>query len=164
MKRAVLIFLSIALISCIRENPSGQDLKIGDSIPDFTVSMNDGTLVSGSDLRNGISMIVFFTTACPDCRETLPQVQKIYDEYCDKGVSFALISREESYDTIAGYWKSEGLTMPFSAQENRAVYELFARTRVPRVYISKDGIIKAIFTDQPESPGYEDIREVLVTL
>ena len=38
--------------------------------------------------------------------------------------------------------------MPYSAQSDRDIYELFARTRVPRVYICKDGQIKQIFTDQ----------------
>lgn len=164
MKKVILLLLSIALMSCIKEDPSGHDLKIGDDIPDFTISMSDGSVVSGADLRKGISVIVFFTTACPDCQETLPHVQRLYDEYFNKGVSFTLISREESYDSIVNYWESEGLTMPFSAQEDRAVYELFARTRVPRVYINKDGIIRAIFTDQPESPGYEDLNEALLRL
>ena len=81
-----------------------------------------------------------------------------------QGVSFALISREETDETIKPYWQSNGYTMPYSAQYDRKVYELFAMTRVPRVYICKDGIIKHIFTDTPAPPSYEDIKTAVKEL
>jgi len=149
----LLIFLSL---SCIKEKETGADLVIGDRIPDFTVTMNDGSTVSGEQLREGVSCIVFFTTLCPDCQQTLPHVQKIYDEYLSQGVKFALISREESRESIERYWAENGYTMPYSAQKDRLIYELFAKTRVPRVYISRGGVIKTIFTDSP-NPSYTDL-------
>lgn len=149
----LLIFLTL---SCIKEKQTGSDLAIGERIPDFTVTMNDGTKMSGALLREGVSCIVFFTTLCPDCQQTLPHVQRIYDEYLCKGVKFALISREEGKDSIEKYWAEKGYTMPYSAQSDRRIYELFAKTRVPRVYICRGGVIKTIFTDSP-NPSYEDL-------
>jgi len=146
--------------SCIKEKQTGADLVTGDRIPDFTVTMNDGTTVSGAQFREGISCIIFFTTLCPDCQQTLPHVQRIYDEYLSQGVKFALISREEGAESIQKYWTSKGYTMPFSAQTDRDIYELFAATRVPRVYICRDGIIKSIFTDSPV-PSYEDLAAAI---
>ncbi len=150
----LLIFLSL---SCIKEKHTGADLAIGDRIPDFTVTMNDGSTVSGAQLSEGVSCIVFFTTLCPDCRQTLPHVQRIYDEYLPQGVKFALISREESRESIERYWAENGYTMPYSAQSDRLIYELFAKTRVPRVYICRGGIIRTIFTDSP-NPSYTDLN------
>lgn len=146
--------------SCIKEKQTGADLVTGDRIPDFTVTMNDGTKMSGAQFREGISCIIFFTTLCPDCQQTLPHVQRIYDEYLSQGVKFALISREEGAESIQKYWTSKGYTMPFSAQTDRDIYELFAATRVPRVYICRDGIIKSIFTDSP-LPSYEDLAAAI---
>ena len=91
------------------------DLQIGDAIPDFTVQMNDGSHVTGSQLRKGISVIMFFHTGCPDCQKTLPSVLQIYDEYVGD-VNFALISREQGDGEIAPYWADSGYTMPYSAQ------------------------------------------------
>jgi hypothetical protein len=54
--------------------------------------------------------------------------------------------------------------MPYSAQNDRKIYELFAKTRVPRVYICNDGVIKAVFTDQPENPTYEVMKTALESL
>lgn len=164
MKRIALIVFVCILSSCIKEETKGALLEIGDRIPDFAVTMNDGTIVTDDQLSEGVSMIVFFTTGCPDCRETLPHVQNIYDEYIDRGVSFALISREETSESIQEFWESANLTMPYSAQENRNIYELFAQTRVPRVYINKDGLISAIFTDIPQSPSYDVMKQALDNL
>ena len=151
----------LSLTSCIKEKQTGADLSVGDRIPDFTVEVSDGTTLTGDLLREGVSLIMFFTTECPDCQETLPVVQTLYNEYIGQGVKFALISREQSEDSISSYWLSQGFTMPYSAQSDRAVYELFARSRVPRVYICRDGVIKYIFTDQPANPTYEVLRTVL---
>lgn len=166
MRRLYTILLAMVVLctSCIKDKERGADLNVGDIIPDFTVTMNDGSVVSAVELRSGVSCIMFFTTLCSDCRETLPHMQRLYDEYVSQGVAFALISRAETDDTVASHWASEGLTMPYSAQKDRGIYELFASSRIPRVYISKDGVIRAIFTDIPENPTYEEMKSVIEEL
>ena len=151
------------LSSCIKEGQKGADLGVGDPIPDFTVSMNDGTIVTGAMLRDRVSVIVFFTTQCPDCREALPHIQRLYEEYAEKGVKFALISREDPQSSVAAYWEKNSFTMSYSAQKDRKIYELFAKTRVPRVYLTRKGLIKSIFTDSPV-PDYETLYGSLNSL
>ena len=161
MKRKLAYLLSVAFmfISCIKEKPTGADLMVGDIIPDFEVTMNDGSVITGEGLRETPSCIVFFHTSCPDCQKALPVIQEIYDKYAQEGFSFALISREEEEDTIAAYWKEKAYTMPYSAQPTREVYNLFAQTKVPRIYIcEKGGIIRAIYTDDPV-PGLEELDQ-----
>lgn len=162
MRRIFNILFCTALIcvSCIKEGQTGSNLAVGDHVPDFTVIMNDGTTVTGELLCKGVSCIMFFTTVCPDCRQALPHMQKIYEGYTSQGVSVALISRQEGAESIAQFWHEQNFTMPYSAQDDREIYELFAMTRVPRIYICKDGIIRSIFTDSPV-PAYEDIRYAL---
>ena len=143
--------------SCIKDKPQGADLKVGDRLPDFEVVMNDGTVVSDEGLAGSVSVVMFFHTSCPDCRQALPRVQQIYDEYASKGVAFALISREDAEQGVEAYWNEQGLKMPYSAQNDRKVYEQFASSRIPRIYINdRNGIIRYIFTDDPV-PSYDDI-------
>jgi hypothetical protein len=88
----------------------------------------------------------------------LPAVQRIYDEFSEKGVRFALISREEDEKSISDFWKEKGFTMSYSAQSTREIYNKFAQTRVPRVYISDNsGKIKVIHTDDP-IPTYDVLK------
>lgn len=164
MKRiSAFVSFFLCLVSCIRENPSGANLAVGDRVPDFVVTTNDGMTVSGEALREGVSVIVFFTTGCPDCRQTLPEVQKLYDEYLPQGVQFALISREDDEGSVARYWEENGFTMPYSAQNDRKIYEMFATSRVPRVYLCRFGTIRQIFTDDP-NPTYDVMSECLQNL
>ena len=161
MKKFAILSLLFAICSCIHDVPQGADLKVGDSIPSFSVAMNDGTVISQESVMGKPSVIVFFHTLCSDCQEELPLMQRLYDEYASKGVVFALISRAQSSDDIESYWKENGLKMPYSAQKDRTVYEKFATESIPRVYINdRDGIIRYIYTDNPV-PSYDDLKTSL---
>ena len=161
----ILSFVVLTLIvSCIKDDVRGADLKPGDLLPDFEVVMSDGSVISDESLKGSVSVVVFFSTICPDCQQILPVVQETYDEYAPKGVVFALISRGQSAGDINAFWTEKGLDMPYSAQESRYVYNKFAGTRIPRVYIcDKDGIIRYIFTDDP-IPIYDDLMSSLESL
>ena len=165
MKRMLGVFVSVlSLVGCINEKIEGADLKVGDMIPEFSVVMNDGTAVSDQSLLGNVSFIMFFHTTCPDCQQTLPVVQDIYDTYAQKEVRFALISRDEGSEEIESYWTEQSYNMPYSAQNDRKVYNKFASSRIPRVYIcDKDGIIRYIYTDDP-TPTYENMSDSIKSL
>lgn len=160
MKIFVRVLCAMALfmfISCVHDEPTDVEevVTVGSHLPDFEVTMSNGAIVAGAMLRTTASMVMFFHTSCPDCQQALPHVQRLYDAYAHRGVQFALISREEERETIAAYWEYHGLTMPYSPQSDRRIYELFAYRRVPRIYVTDvDGIVQYIFTDNP-APTYE---------
>ena len=100
------------LASCIKDRiPQGADLEIGERLPEFSVTMNDGSTVSTADLLGDISCIVFFHTGCPDCRKTLPLIQELYDRYGNGTARFVCISREEGAGPVAEYWSANGYTI-----------------------------------------------------
>ncbi len=162
---AVAAFL--CLTSCIKDNEDQDEdwsLQVGDSLPQFTVTMSDGIQISTGDLTGTVSCIMLFSTTCPDCQQTFPVIQQLYQEYgigaggdSSETVRFVCISREEGNDIVSQYWSENDLTLPYSAQENREVYNLFATRTVPRVYISDPGtVIRASYTDSP-IPTYDEI-------
>ena len=155
---------TLMLAGCVKERRNGADLKVGDSLPEFDVVMDDGSVMTDEMLEGRISVVMFFHTSCPDCRQVLPVMQEIYDEYAGKGVIFVPVSRDEEKNGIMAYWNENGLKMPFSAQKDRKVYELFAKTRIPRIYINdRDGIIRYIYTDDPV-PSYNDLKSSVESL
>ena len=162
MKRILFVLIMLAVLTgCIKEKQTGADLEVGDRLPDFEVVMDDGTVVTDEILSESVSVVMFFHTSCPDCRQVLPQMQKIYDEYASTGVRIVLISREDSKESVESFWRENGLKMPYSAQNDRKVYEKFAATRIPRVYVNeKGGIIRYVFTDDP-NPSYDEISIAL---
>lgn len=151
------IWTALLLWGCIKDNPGGAVVQPGDFLPSFTVRMEDGSLLNSQDLVGNPSCIIFFNTTCGDCRRTLPHVQRVYEEYGDK-VRFVAISREQVAADVRAWWNANGITLPFSAQADRAVYSLFAESRIPRIYIvDSEGRIQTAYDDNP-CPDYETLR------
>lgn len=161
---AIMLSLTIIFTSCIKDRePAGADLKTGDFLPDFSVTTDDGSTVTKASLEGSISCIMFFHTDCPDCQATIPKVQKLSESGIakEKDVKFVCISREEGRDEIKAFWDANKITLPFSAQEDRSVYNKFATTGVPRIYISdRNCRITDIWSDNP-IPEYEDMEEAV---
>lgn len=139
------LIMMLTMASCVGDDePEEWSLGPGDRVPEFTVTLNDGSTLSTAGMKGRRWVIVFFNTSCPDCRRELPQLQSAY-EARPEGEEWVCISREEGAAAIARFWEAHGLTMPYSAQEDRRVYSLFASTGIPRVYhINAEGIIEKV--------------------
>ena len=155
-KKSIIIFSVLFMAftctssGCISENePKGPSLTVGDPLPVFSVLMNNGSIVSNESLKGKVSVIIFFNTNCSDCRKELPIIQQLWETYREnQGVEVVTISREESEKEILTYWKENSLTLPFSPQETREIYSLFASSIIPRIFIANpEGIIKAAYCD-----------------
>ena len=152
------------MFGCISEHNTGADIKVGDPLPEFEVVMNDGTVVTETSLKGNVSVLMFFHTSCSDCQQELPVVQSLFEQYTSKGVNFTLISRECSREEIESYWKNNALNLPYSVQNDRTVYNLFASSRIPRIYISdENGTVRYIFTDDPVV-SYDDLKSAVESL
>ena len=152
-----LLWTCVMCTACIDDDveEGTVDLQTGESIPVFSVVMDDGQIITSETLKGEVSLIVFFHTGCPDCRKELPVLQKIYTDY-GRRIRMVCISREESSAEIVRYWDENHLTLPYSAQENRTVYYQFAKSGIPRVYvIDKELVIRSVFTDNPLA-SYEE--------
>lgn len=132
--------LATLLATGCSEEDQAWSLGPGDSVPPFSVEMSDGTTATERDLEGEIGYVVFFSTRCPDCRAELPHVQELW-ERSGGAYPVILISREEGEESVRDHWKRNGLTMPFSAQEDRRVYSLFASSGIPRTYVCSHGRI-----------------------
>lgn len=134
-----LIILTLSS-SCIYDNSPESDKEIvaGDTLPAFEVTLNDGLSLSNNDLSETKGVIIFFNTDCKDCRRELPELQKAYEKTKEESRWIA-IARAESDESIAKFWKDNGITIPYSPQPDRKVYELFSSSGIPRIYIT-DGI------------------------
>lgn len=161
-----LIFLGILLgclcCTCIREDvTAGEDIvEQGDWLPDFSVVLNDGSVVSRESLEGKVAVLVFFHTGCPDCQKELPVIQQLYEEYASSPkVCICAISREEGEAEVASYWQTHALTIPYSAQEDRKVYALFSTSGVPKVYVcGPDGRVVSAYSDNPIAT-YSELKE-----
>lgn len=135
---AVCLSLLISVLSsCVMEDePEAWSIAVGERCPEFSVVDNFGETVTTEDLRGYTTILVFFNTSCGDCRRELPELQRYYETQIrdnpDKKI--LCISRGEDAESISKYWEANELTLPYAAQEDRAVYSLFAESGIPRLY------------------------------
>ena len=211
MAVVVRVVLSLLLLmvagGCITEKDEPVvSLAVGDAVPQFSVTLDDGSQFDYDIVRRHPCVIVFFDTSCPDCRAALPVIQSVASElaastsgiprdgvevaanavftspasrdealdglvvtsgagYISReprgdalDVRFICISRGETQPSVAAYWQEAGLTLPYSAQPDDAVYRLFANRILPRVYVTRPAaplpVISALFVERltPEAP------------
>lgn len=157
----VLAAMILTLAGCVTEDEPTEESRVkpGDLLPEFSVVMNDGTRLSTADLRGRESIVVLFNTDCSDCRRELPVVQELQER--NPGLMIACIAREESAADIAAYWEANGLTLRYSPQADRRVYNLFAESVIPRTYVADSTLrVVAMFAGE-ERMSVTELEEIL---
>lgn len=159
MMRNILLFLMTAVVfaACSmaddEENEEVKEyVKVGDRVPAFSVEtvLADGSTAMFSTAQlTGETVIVLFNTSCGDCQRELPRMNDYYLQHRhEKGFQMVAISRAEGAESVAAYWKEQGLSIPYSAQTDRRIYNLFASSIIPRTYFcSADGTVTRILVE-----------------
>ncbi len=160
-------FLNVSFASCTSEGTYEVDdkhslIKVGDKLPSFTIQMNDGASLSTSSLEGKPSVIVLFRTTCSDCQRELPVIQSLCEAY-GHDVNFVCIGRAEETDVVDAYWTENRLTIPYSPQSDKTVYNLFATQTIPRVYISDASLtVRNVFVEKVNEKSLRKAIEKLL--
>lgn len=156
-----LLFLMLFVTACgLTDEPAPHTLGEGDRLPEFSVELSDGTVVTDKTLRGEWALIILFNTSCPDCRRELPDLEEEYRRLAannlvapiggagrgdEARIRFICVARAEDAASIEAYWEEAGLTMPWSPQLDDRIYRLFADSGIPRSYlITPEGLISAL--------------------
>lgn len=148
-----LLLLTVAGCSLSDEEETTERIKVGDRVPLFTVQTVDSDDRIGTfstERLTGQTVIVFFNTTCGDCQRDLPLLNDYYLLHRnDKGFQMVAISRGEGAGSVAAYWAANGLLIPYSAQDDRRIYSLFASSIIPRIYFcGANGVVTRIDVEQ----------------
>jgi thiol-disulfide isomerase/thioredoxin len=115
-------------------------LALGEPAPNWKLSDPDGNVHSLSDYRGKIVVLDFWATWCGPCIRAMPSLQKLSQEYKDRGVVvFGLNTWEES--NAVEFMKRSGYTygLLLKAEEVAAAYRV---STLPTLYvINVDGTI-----------------------
>lgn len=140
MKHIFILLYLISCISCINEKEEDPKIinyiNVNDKLPAFTVQNAAGEKLETQDLTGNVTLLVFFVTTCPDCKRELPKIESVWKAL--KEVPYfrlVAISRQQTPDTVAAYWKEQQFTMPYYLDPDRKIYSLFANNTIPRLYI-----------------------------
>ena len=170
----IFILLPLTFIQCesFRTQAAVDIVSEGDMLPSFSanLSITDsldwrygfGESFDTEQLQDKVGVVVFFHTSCDDCKRELPVVQSVYDNIKNNvSVSLVCISRAESESEICDYFSSNKLSLPYSAQPDRRIYELFATVGIPRIYIADArGVVRKVYTDS-NAPDFAELMKAI---
>lgn len=131
------------------ENPN--DLPVGleveERAPSFELTTLDGEKISSDDLKGKKVLLNFWATWCPPCKEEMPDMQNLYEEYKDEDVAVVgvnVTSTEKNREDVEKFVKEYQLTFPILMDEIGEVTHQFEILSFPTTYfIDSDGVIRS---------------------
>lgn len=130
----------------VEADSTGYIVRVGETAPDFTITLTDGKQVSLSSLRGKVVMLQFTASWCGVCRKEMPFIEKdIWLKHKDN-TNFALIGidRDEPLDKVLAFAKSTGVTYPLGLDPRADIFAKYAlrESGITRnVLIDKEGKI-----------------------
>jgi peroxiredoxin len=122
--------------------PALMDL-VGKPAPDFTLKDTDGNSVKLSDLKGSVVVLDFWATWCGPCKQSLPLLNKVYDQHKAKGLKVYTVDLKEAVDLVKTTMKDRGYTMPCLLDTDAAVAKLYKVSGIPSTFlVGADGNIK----------------------
>lgn len=167
MKKYLLSCIMLLSILSAGAQNNGDIVKVGDTMPAFTIVSDDGTQLRSSSLKGKVILVNFFATWCPPCQKELAEIQStLWPKYKDNDkFKLLVIGREHSDSELAKYNEKKGFTFPLYPDKNRAVYGTFATSLIPRSYlIGKNGKVIAAtsgYTEEEFAGLMKEIEDAL---
>ncbi len=125
-------------------------LKAGDRHPEFRLLGLDEKAHDSSEYAGKPLIINFWGTFCPPCRAEMPALQKVYEEWKDKGVVLIGINLSEDRLSVENFIRQVGVEFPILLDRNRLVEKDFGLKQYPTTFfIRPDGTIADILIGGP---------------
>ena len=144
-------------------------VKVGDTAPDFTLELTDGTAFTLSEQRGKVVMLQFTAGWCGVCRKEMPFIERdIWQRHKDNA-DFVLvgIDREETKEQIEAFIKKVGTTYPIAMDTNADVFASYAlrNSGITRnILIDKEGkivMLTRLFNEEEFNSLVERIDKML---
>ena len=119
----------------------GQERKdwIQRSAPDFTLTDLTGHKLILSELRNKVVMLDFWATYCGPCKEQMPFIAKLRDQYRTQGLEVWEIT-DESPEIARAWLHKQHLSLSTLIDEGRSSFRNYEVEGIPvLVLIGRDG-------------------------
>ena len=113
----LLALIAVVAVGCSQSGKSSEDrLSEGDKAPLFSLPEIDGNkeVVAAKVIYDArATVIIFWSMACPNCRDALLECQQVYDEYSLKSTAFFGINYDtENVQGVRAFLKGEEVTIP----------------------------------------------------
>ena len=179
MKRFALIFsvliISTQLFSQMTKIPEknipadyGYIVKIGQQLPDFEMTLDDGKTVKTSDLKGKVVMLQFTASWCSVCRKEMPHIEKDIWQKHKSNKNFALygIDLDEPLDKVKKFAEDIKITYPLALDPGGKIFYTFAEKNAGvtrNIIVDKTGKI-VYLTRLYKEDEFNEMKQVIELL
>lgn len=138
----IILLITIAFIYFMRSNDRDYLVKVGDTAPDFVMTLTDSSKVKLSDLKGKVVMLQFTASWCGVCRKEMPFIEKDIWKKHKNNPNFALlaIDRDEPLETVKAFAEGIPISYPIGLDPNADIFALYA--------VKESGITRNVIIDK----------------
>lgn len=115
--------------------PNLQPMKDRSPTPDFTLPDPAGKKVSLKDFRGKLVFLNFWASWCVPCREEMPAMERLYQEFKDKGFVVVAVNLQDKRKDALAFVKELKLTYPVLFDADNQVGLLYGAWGLPTTYL-----------------------------
>jgi len=145
--------------------PNHGPQNANDGFKPFSLKTMDGQKKTLRDFSNKVTLVTFFFPRCPYCNVELPEIQKMYDRYKEKGLSAVWINVLPEEDKLIPGWQvAKNFTVPVLIGASQdAVQRDYRIDSTPATYLL-DGDGRVLFhADGYKSGDEKTLEEKIAT-
>ena len=166
----MLLFFAVNAQTPSKEIPAdyGYIVKIGQQVPDFSMSTINGKTVKMSDLKGKVVMLQFTASWCGVCRKEMPHIEtEIWKEHQDNP-NFALfgIDLDEPIEKVKEFARQVPVTYPLAPDPKGSIFYQFAEKNAGvtrNVIVDKTGKI-VYMTRLYKEEEFQEMKKVIAEL
>lgn len=123
--------------------------------PNFELKTLEGKTVSLEELKGQVVMINFWASWCGPCRQEMPALSEIYNDYHKAGFTLLGVNLDEDVGEAKKYLAKTPVSFPILHDGNGKVADLYKNTAMPSSYfVDKNGNL--VHLHQGYRPGEEE--------
>lgn len=103
--------------------------------PDFTLSTPEGKKISLKDFRGKIVFLNFWASWCTPCREEMPSMEKLYQEFKDKNFVILAVNVKDRKQEALDFVRDLKITYPIAIDPGGQVGLLYGAWGLPTTYL-----------------------------
>ena len=142
--------------------PAAPVVPPGEPAPDFSLPDRSGRSYSLANFRGRPLLIDFWATWCGPCRKTMPEVQRLHEQY-GRELQVVGINIEGNSPDVLGYLDEGGYTFPVlfdSGNWDSIVALSYGVSSIPRTFLL-DRIGRVLYVGHPRGLSEEQIQAAI---
>ena len=155
--------ITLAALGCAGSEGAAARVDIGAPVPAYAAVSLAGDTVSLAAQRGKVVLLNVWATWCHPCRDEIPELQALHEQYASRGLELVGISvdTESADDAIRAFMRDFRMTYPVWRDPGERISAQFHIVGVPATFlIDRDGVLRWRKTG-PIQPGDAGLRQAL---